>query len=119
MEHTMACDTKPMKNQTLTERKTQVKEIIAFTDELIRKNKIKIVVDKRTGAIAFDGMTPQERGGVSDACTYRLIMATGSALAKQAIARAEQLAGRTVNRQALTAGVHSHDGGHSWSTHKH
>ena len=24
-----------------------------------------------------------------------------------------------VNRQALTAGVHSHDGGQSWSTHKH
>jgi hypothetical protein len=115
----MACDTRPMKNQTLTERKTQVKQIIAFTDELIRKGKIKIVVDKKTGAIVFDGMTPQERGGVSDACTYRLIMATGTASAKMAIARAEQLAGRGVNKQALTQGIHSHDGGHSWSTHKH
>jgi len=115
----MACDTQPMKGQTLTERKTQVREIIAFTDELIRKGKIKIVVDKRTGAIAFDGMTPQERGNVSDACTYRLIMATGTVLAKQAIARAEQLAGRTVNRQALAAGHHSHDGGQTWSSHKH
>lgn len=115
----MACDTQPMKGQTLSQRKTQVKEIIAFTDELIRKGKIKIVVDKRTGAIAFDGMTPQERGNVSDACTYRMIMATGSVLAKQAIARAEQLAGRSVSRQALTAGVHSHDGGASWSSHKH
>jgi hypothetical protein len=115
----MACDTQPMKGQTLTERKTQVKEIIAFTDELIRKGKIKIVVDKRSGAIAFDGMTPQERGNVSDACTYRMLMVSGSVLAKQAIARAEQLAGRGVNRQALTNGVHSHDGGHTWSTHKH
>jgi hypothetical protein len=109
----------PRKGQTLTERKSQVKEIIAFTDELIRKNKVKVIVDKRTGAVAFAGMTDAERGGVSDACTYRVIMATGSVLAKQAIARAEQLAGRTVNRQALAAGVHSHDGGHSWSTHKH
>jgi predicted esterase len=108
-----------MKGQTLSQRKAQVKDIIAFTDELIRKNKVKVIVDKRTGAVAFDGMTPQERGNVSDACTYRVIMATGSALAKQAIARAEQLAGRTVNRQALTAGVHSHDGGHTWSSHKH
>jgi hypothetical protein len=41
-------------------------------------------------------------------------MATGSALAKQAIARAEQLAGRTVDRAALTAGHHSHDGGKTW-----
>jgi len=116
----MACDTRLQNpNQTLSQRKTQVKEIIAFTDELIRKNKVKVVVDKRTGAVAFAGMTDQEKGGVSDACTYRLIMATGSVLAKQAIARAEQLAGRSVNRQALTAGHHSHDGGATWSTHKH
>jgi len=106
-------------SQALELHRDQVREIIAFTDELIRKGKIKIVVDKRTGAIAFDGMTPQERGNVSDACTYRMIMATGTVLAKQAIARAEQLAGRGVNRQALTGGVHSHDVGQSWSTHKH
>jgi hypothetical protein len=115
----MACDTQPMKNQTLSQRKTQVKEIIAFTDELIRKSKVKVVVDKRSGAVAFVGMTDSERGGVSDACTYRMIMASGTALAKQAIARAEQLAGRGVSRQALAAGHHSHDGGATWSTHKH
>jgi hypothetical protein len=116
----VACETRLQnKNQTLSERKTQVKEIVAFTDELIRKSKVKIVVDKRTGAVAFSGMTDAERGGVSDACTYRMIMATGSVLAKQAIARAEQLAGRSVNRQALTNGVHSHDGGQTWSSHKH
>lgn len=116
----MACDTRLQNpNQTLSQRKTQVKEIVAFTDELIRKSKVKIVVDKRSGAVAFTGMTDSERGGVSDACTYRMIMATGTVLAKQAIARAEQLAGRTVNRQALANGVHSHDGGATWSTHKH
>jgi hypothetical protein len=115
----MACDTQPMKNQTLSQRKQQVKEIIAFTDELIRKGKVKVIVDKRTGAILFDGMTPQERGNVSDACTYRVIMATGSPMAKMAIARAEQLAGRGVSRQALTNGTHSHDGGATWSSHKH
>ena len=38
----MACDTQPMKNQTLSQRKQQVKEIIAFTDELIRKGKVKV-----------------------------------------------------------------------------
>ena len=116
----MACETRlQSRNQTLSQRKAQVKDIVAFTDELIRKNKVKIVVDKKTGAIVFDGMTPQERGGVSDACTYRMLMVTGSALAKQAIARAEQLAGRGVSKQALAQGVHSHDAGASWSTHKH
>lgn len=111
----MACDTRlQTKNQTLSERKAQVKDIILFTDELIRKGKVRIVVDKRTGAIAFNGMTDAERGGVSDACTYRVIMATGSALAKQAIARAELLAGRGVNKQALAQGIHSHDNGKTW-----
>lgn len=116
----MACDTQLQnRNQTLSQRKAQVKEIVTFTDELIRKNLVKVVVDKRTGAVAFTGMTDAERGGVSDACTYRMIMQTGTALAKQAIARAEQLAGRGVSRQALAQGVHSHDGGASWSSHKH
>jgi len=116
----MACETQLQnKNQTLSQRKAQVKDIIAFTDELIRKRKVGIVVDKRTGAIAFTGMTPQERGGVSDACTYRMIMATGSALAKQAIMKAELLADRGINKQALAQDVHSHDGGQTWSSHKH
>jgi hypothetical protein len=116
----MACETTPLtRNQTLSQRKAQVKGIVAFTDELIRKGKVKIIVDKRTGAILFDGMTVQERGGVSDACTYRLIMATGTAQAKQAIMRAEQLAGRGVSKQALAQAIHSHDGGHTWSSHKH
>jgi len=103
-----------MKGQTLSQRKAQVREIISFTDELIRKSKVRVIVDKRTGAVAFDGMTPQERGNVSDACTYRMIMQSGSALAKQAIARAEQLAGRGVSRQALAQGIHSHDSGRTW-----
>ena len=30
------------------------------------------------------------------------------------IARVEQLAGRTADRQALTQGHHSHDGGATW-----
>jgi hypothetical protein len=41
-------------------------------------------------------------------------MSTGSALAKAAIARAEQVAGRTVDRQAIAHGHYSHDGGRSW-----
>jgi len=44
----MACETRLQnRNQTLSQRKAQVKDIVAFTDELIRKNKVKIVVDKR------------------------------------------------------------------------
>ena len=98
----MPCDTKLKRNQTIQQRNTEVKEIAAFTDELIRKNRLKVLVDKRTGAIAFDGMTDSEKDGCTDACTYRLIMATGTALAKTAIARAET--GRGTRGQQASSG---------------
>ena len=66
------------------------------------------------GAIAFEGWSDAERADVTDACAYRRLMVTGSALAKAAIARAEQLAGRSVDRRVVASGVHSHDGGGSW-----
>ena len=40
-------------------------------------------------------------------------MSSGSALARAAVARAEQLAGRQVDRRAVAVGAHSHDGGAS------
>jgi hypothetical protein len=66
------------------------------------------------GGIAFDGLSDAERDGVTDACAYRRLMVSGSALAKAAIARAEQLAGRSVDRRVVGHGVHSHDGGRTW-----
>lgn len=54
------------------------------------------------------------RDGVTDACMYRRLMATGSSLTKAAIQRAEQIAGRSVDRKVIANGVHSHDGGRSW-----
>jgi hypothetical protein len=41
-------------------------------------------------------------------------MASGFALAKLAIMKAEQLAGRTVDRKVVAQGTHSHDGGRTW-----
>jgi hypothetical protein len=46
-----------------------------------------------------------------------MLMVSGSALTKAAIARAEQLAGRSIDRRAVARGAHSHDGGHSWHDH--
>lgn len=41
-------------------------------------------------------------------------MVTGSVLAKAEIARAELIAGRSINRQVIGQGVHSHNGGDTW-----
>jgi hypothetical protein len=110
----MPCDTRARQGQTLTQRKEEVREAIARLSIALMKRQVRPVIDRATGAITFAGWTEEQRGRVSDACAYRMIMVTGSALARAEITRAEQMAGRSVNRQAVTAGVHSHDGGGSW-----
>lgn len=111
----MVCDTKPFRrNQTLSERKEEVKQVANDVNSLIAASKVKPVIDKKTGAITFNGLDANIRAGVSDACIYRRLLVSGSSLTKAALARAELVAGRAVDKQALAQGVHSHDGGASW-----
>lgn len=112
----MACDTMLAPRQTLAQRKEQVRKAAQLIDKLIRERKVGVKVGPQ-GAVTFTGVSDSDRSGMTDACVYRMITRTGSAAAKLAIQRAEQLAGRTVNRAALAAGVHSHDGGNTWSSH--
>lgn len=117
----MPCDTRLKDNyrntrrrQTIQERAAEVKQVTSDVNSLIAAGKVKPIIDKLTGAIAFQGLDENVRDGVTDACVYRRLMITGNSLTKMAIQRAEQMAGRTVNKTALQQGVHSHDGGGSW-----
>lgn len=112
----MACESMRKPKQTVQERIAEIMKAIALLDAKLKKRQVKPVVDKATGAITFAGWEA-DRDGITDACAYRRIMATGSALARAEIIRAEQMAGRGVNRQALAAGIHSHDGGSTWGRH--
>jgi hypothetical protein len=109
----MPCDTKLKPKQTIQQRATEVRKAVEAVSAGLATGRVKAVVGPQ-GAVAFTGLTADERDGVTDACAYRRLMATGSALAKATIARAEALAGRTVNRQAIAHGHHSHDGGKTW-----
>lgn len=109
----MPCDTRLKPRQTIQQRATEVRAAVDRLSKGLSSGKIKPKIGPQ-GAIAFEGFTDNERDGVTDACAYRRLMVSGSATAKAAIARAEQLSGRTVNRQALTNGHHSHDGGKTW-----
>ena len=106
----MPCDTRLRPRQTLTERKVEVKTALTKLAAMLAAGTAKAVVGP-AGAIAFTGWDDQ-RAGITDACAYRLMMATGSPLAKQAIAKAEALAGRGVSRQALHQGIHGHTDRH-------
>ena len=108
----MACDTQYTRpNQTMTERKEEIRSTMAKLSADLAAGRVKVAIGPQ-GAVAFDGWT--ERKAITDACAYRRIMATGSPLAKAKIQAAEALTGRSVNRQAVAAGHHSHDGGKTW-----
>lgn len=109
----MPCDTRVKRNQSLDQRKAEVKTIVDTVATKLASGAIKANVGP-TGGITFVGLTDEQRDGVTDACVYRRIMATGSVAAKLAIQQAERLAGRSVDRHALAHGHHSHDGGRTW-----
>jgi hypothetical protein len=109
----MPCDTRLKAQQTISERKTEVQKVIALVSNRLAAGLIKPRVGA-AGGIAFEGLTDAQRDGVTDACIYRRILATGSALAKQRIIQAEMLAGRSVNKMAVAQGLHSHDNGATW-----
>jgi hypothetical protein len=109
----MPCDTRLKARQTIQQRADEVRAVVMKLSAALTSGRVKPKVGPQ-GAIAFEGFTAEERDGVTDACAYRRLMVTGSALAKAAIARAEQIAGRSVDKQALAHGHHSHDGGKTW-----
>lgn len=109
----MPCYTTFRRNQTPAVRKQEVQKVLDTVVSGLARGRIKAVVSKK-GGIAFSGLTEQERDDVTDACIYRLIMRQGSAMARHMITKAEQLAGRSVDRAIVNGGEHSHDGGQTW-----
>ena len=108
----MVCETRLRPRQSLSERKAEIRDVIARVAADLAAGRVKAVIDRRTGAITFSGIS--DRRDVLDGCIYRMIMSGTTMSAKLAIIKAEQMAGRTVDRQVVGHGVHSHDGGVSW-----
>jgi len=109
----MPCDSKRKPNQTAAQRIAEVRKAAQNVDKLVALRKVTAKVGPQ-GAGMFTGLSDEDRDGMTDACIYRAIMRTGSAAAKMALTRAEQLAGRTVDRTQVAHGTHSHDGGTTW-----
>lgn len=109
----MPCFTQTLPNQTMTQRMDEVRTAAQKIDKLLAERKIGVKVGPQ-GAVTFTGLTDADRARMTDACIYRRITQSGSAASKMALARAEQLAGRTVSKATVANGVHSHDGGSTW-----
>lgn len=106
----MPCDTKLKPNQTITQRKLEITEVVDRIQKGLVNGSVKLRL-AANGAPAFDGISDAEKNSVTDACAYRRIMATGSALAKAKLQAAQTLLGKQV---VSSTGVHSHDGGKTW-----
>jgi hypothetical protein len=107
----MACETNLKPKQSVSERAKEIRLAVSALDAAIAARRVQIKIGPQ-GAITFAGWVNE--AGVSDACAYRRIMSTGSALARAEVAKAEQIAGRGVDKRTVAQGVHSHDGGHTW-----
>ena len=113
----MPCDRKLKPRQTISERAKEIREAMTRLADAIRNNRVKVKMGPQ-GAFAIEGWDDKSRDGVTDNCAYHRIMASGDHLARMAVQRAEQMAGRPFNKQVIGQGAHSHDGGRTWHNHK-
>ena len=104
----MPCTSQP--NLTPTQKQL-MDQAIARLNAALGNGQASVVVGA-SGSIAFKGWN--EREAVTDLCAYRALASRNSPELRKAIMRAEAMAGRKVDARAVAAGVHSHDGGHSW-----
>jgi hypothetical protein len=110
----MPCDTRMKPRQTISQRADEVRKATAKLAQLIASGKVTPKVSPK-GGITFQNWLDTDRDGVTDACVYRRLLTTpGAALAIAKIKQAELVAGRTVDKQVLAGGHHSHDGGETW-----
>lgn len=112
----MTCETRLRPKQSISDRKLEIRKAVERLSYSLARGQIKPFVGPQ-GAIAFQGWDDRGRDGVSDACGYRMIMSTGSALARAAIEKAETMAGRGVDRKVIGQGIHSHNNGQTWEKH--
>jgi hypothetical protein len=108
----MPCDTKLRQGQTLAARNEEITRTLERLRKALSSGSVKAQIGPN-GAIAFAGWNT-DRSDITDVCAFRTLTAASSWELRQAVQRAEGQSGRKVNVNAVGAGVHSHDGGHSW-----
>jgi len=104
----MACTNSRRRGQTEAERRAEVDQALQDLAQQIAAGSASVVIGA-DGAIAFDGW--ENRRDLTDACAYLALVEQDNWELRQAVQRAEQLAGRPIS---VNTGTHSHDGGRTW-----
>ena len=110
----MACMSALQPNQTLVQRIDQVDKALKRLEQYLTTGTVRIGISPQ-GAVQFIGWN--DRDGLGDVCSFRSLSATNSWALRSAVLKAEGMSGRKVNMKAITAGLHSHDGGGTWEKH--
>jgi len=105
----MACMGMRRRGQTVQQRAAEVKKAVKTLESKLQSGRVMVQIGPQ-GSVAFQGWGAEERDDVTDACAFRTLQSEGSWALKQAVARAEALAGRKVDLAAVAAGWHTHDG---------
>lgn len=109
----MPCETVRTRNQTEAQRRREIDESLAQLERSLARGAVEVAIGS-DGAVCFANWG-EERRGVTDVCAFQTLQSRDSWELRQAIARAEMVSGRKVNEAAVAGGVHSHDGGRTWS----
>ena len=112
----MPCDSLVRQGETEQDQKKRIKASIESLEKKLQSKAVTVDIGPQ-GAIVFKDWSQTDRNGVTDICAYRMLTARVSWGLKQAVMAAEARTGRKVNQSAVLAGLHSHDGGKTWSKH--
>lgn len=107
----MPCITSPVLTPSAKQRQ---REALDRLQRALAAGTVTIKVG-REGSIAFAGWRDEDREGISDLCAYRAI--ANDPTVRRALLRAEALSGNRYDPRAIASGLHSHDGGATWSRH--
>ena len=110
----MPCDFRISAEQTAANRRREIDRALEELERSLNQGSVEVKIGP-DGAVCFAGWG-EERQRVTDPCAFRTLMQRGSWDLRQAVARAEALQGRRVSERTVSAGVHSHNAGGSWST---
>jgi hypothetical protein len=111
----MPCDTQRTPEQTREERRREIDAALRDLEKRLARGAVEVGLSPE-GAVVFTGWGA-ERRRVTDVCAFRTLTQRGSWELRKAVASAELRFGRRVNPQAVASGLHSHDGGQTWSKH--
>ena len=106
----MPCDT--VRNLTDYQREQQA-QALAELEGALNNGRVSVAIG--SGSLAFVGW--ENRAGLTDLCAYRRLTADNSPALRAAVMAAEAMTGQSIDAQSISAGMHSHDNGQTWSTH--